>query len=387
MLKTPKKIEYILTTLCQNGYEAYIVGGCVRDSLLGFVPNDYDITTSAKPEQVIELFERTIPTGIKHGTVTVVIEKEPIEVTTFRTEGNYTDSRRPDSVEFVSDLKEDLSRRDFTVNALAYSHTKGLIDYFGGEKDLKNRILRAVGDPKKRFGEDALRILRLFRFASQLDFSMEQNTLSSALELSENLKNISRERIFSELLKTICGKEPKSLEYLLENGALSFLGIKGNCNFDILKNLKNENLCLFSFLKDTAKNPLMVLEELNASNAQKKYVTNLFKLTDLPLFSNKTEIKNALFETDKKSVTDMIFYLKSKGENTENAEKMLEEILLYKEPFLVKHLALSGEDIKTLGFSGKEIGEKLEFLREIVVKDPIKNNKKDLKNFLMEFEN
>ena len=183
MIKIPKKQEYVLNTLRQNGYEGYIVGGCVRDSLLGLTPNDYDVTTNATPDVVQSLFPKTAPTGIAHGTVTVIIEKEPIEVTTFRSESGYSDSRHPDVTRFETDIKYDLSRRDFTVNAMAYNNEKGLIDLYGGSQDLKNKFLRAVGNPQKRFGEDALRILRLFRFASQLGFTIEKETLNAAKEL------------------------------------------------------------------------------------------------------------------------------------------------------------------------------------------------------------
>ncbi len=182
MFKIPQNALLVINRLTQNGYKAYIVGGCVRDILLDKTPHDFDITTNAKPNEIISLFEKTVPTGIKHGTVTVILRDEPIEVTTFRTDRDYTDNRRPDNVTFVDDLKEDLARRDFTVNALAYNKTEGLKDFFGGQDDLQNKILRAVGNPEKRFREDALRILRLFRFASTLGFSIEEQTLNDAIK-------------------------------------------------------------------------------------------------------------------------------------------------------------------------------------------------------------
>ena len=203
MLSIPENAALVIDRLMQNGYEAYIVGGCVRDSLLGLAVSDFDITTAAPPEKVIELFEKTVPTGIKHGTVTVIIENEPIEVTTFRTEGIYKDSRHPENVEFVSDLKEDLSRRDFTVNAIAYDGDDGIIDLYGGLEDIKTRTLRTVRNPDERFCEDALRIMRLFRFASQLGFSIEENTEKSALSKLASLENISAERVFAELKKML----------------------------------------------------------------------------------------------------------------------------------------------------------------------------------------
>ncbi|MBR4973017.1 MAG: hypothetical protein IKY45_00970, partial [Clostridia bacterium] len=226
MLKIPPKTEYVIKKLAENGFEAYIVGGCVRDMLLGITPFDYDVTTNATPQEVINLFEKTVPTGIKHGTVTVIIKNEPIEVTTFRCESGYADNRHPESVTFVSSLKEDLARRDFTVNALAYNNDNGLKDFFGGQEDLKTRTLRAVGNPNTRFSEDALRILRLFRFAATLEFEIESNTLEAALSLSKNLSTISRERIAVELKKAIIGKNSKVLRNLILSGGLEFLNIK-----------------------------------------------------------------------------------------------------------------------------------------------------------------
>jgi len=378
MLKIPPKIEYVLTKLEKNGYEAYIVGGCVRDSLLGLAPHDYDVTTSAKPEEVISVFERTVPTGIKHGTVTVLEENEPVEVTTFRTEGEYTDSRRPDSVEFVTDLESDLSRRDFTVNAMAYNHTAGLKDYFEGREDLNRRILRAVGDPYKRFSEDALRILRLFRFASQLDFKIEENTYDAALDLSCNLENISCERIFSELLKTIIGKNPAALSPLLENGSLSFSGFSKTMDFSLLETLKGkENLCLAVFLYNTCQSPLDTLKKLKCSNIQYRYLENFLKLVKLPLPKEKAELKNALFLTDEALVSDWLLYLKITAD-TSNAENLLEEILENKEPYLISHLAIDGKALGEMGYSGKEVGIMLEKLRKAVVENPENNTHEKL---------
>lgn len=379
MLKIPEKIEYILNTLQENGYEAYIVGGCVRDALLGLTPHDYDITTAATPEKIIELFEKTIPTGIKHGTVTVLVEKEPVEVTTFRTEGCYSDSRRPDSVEFVTDLKEDLSRRDFTVNALAFSPKQGLQDYFCGTLDLENKILKAVGDPEKRFSEDALRILRLFRFASQLDFKIEENTFNAALNLCHTLENISHERIFTELLKAITGKKPQALIPLIESGALEFLGISSVFDFSILKNLrKNENLCLAAFLYKTCRHPLDTLKVLKCSNAQYRYCERFLRLVGAELPKTKTELKNALFLTEEEAVTDWLSYLKAVGENVENCRKMLNEIMENREPYLISHLAIDGKALKSLGLSGKAVGAKLEALRKAVAENPKLNTENTL---------
>ena len=209
----PKNVDTAINLLQSAGFEAYAVGGCVRDSLLGKTPNDWDITTSAKPEDMKSVFINfhCIDTGIKHGTVTVVIDGEPLEITTFRLDGEYEDNRHPKSVTFTSDLGADLGRRDFTVNAMAYSKKTGTVDLFGGQNDLKNKIIRCVGDPDRRFNEDALRILRALRFASALDFEIEEKTAQSLLKNCALLGNISEERIAKELLKLVCGKGAKRI--------------------------------------------------------------------------------------------------------------------------------------------------------------------------------
>ena len=209
----PKNVDTAINLLQSAGFEAYAVGGCVRDSLLGKTPNDWDITTSAKPEDMKSVFAdfHCIDTGIKHGTVTVVIDGEPLEITTFRLDGEYEDNRHPKSVTFTSDLGADLGRRDFTVNAMAYSKMTGTVDLFGGQNDLKNGIIRCVGDPDRRFNEDALRILRAMRFASALDFEIEEKTAQRLLKNRALLGNISEERIAKELLKLVCGKGAKRI--------------------------------------------------------------------------------------------------------------------------------------------------------------------------------
>lgn len=209
----PKNVDTAIDLLQSAGFEAYAVGGCVRDSLLGKTPNDWDITTSAKPEDMKSVFAdfHCIDTGIKHGTVTVVIDGEPLEITTFRLDGEYEDNRHPKSVTFTSNLGADLGRRDFTVNAMAYSKMTGTVDLFGGQNDLKSKIIRCVGDPDRRFNEDALRILRALRFASALDFEIEEKTAQSLLKNRALLGNISEERIAKELLKLVCGKGAKQI--------------------------------------------------------------------------------------------------------------------------------------------------------------------------------
>lgn len=210
-IQVPEAANYIIETLIQHGYEAYIVGGCVRDSILGKQPQDWDITTSATPEQTKALFRRTIDTGIEHGTVTVMMDKTGYEVTTYRIDGKYQDHRRPTEVTFTASLAEDLKRRDFTINAMAYNDRQGVIDKFGGLTDLQKGIIRCVGVPQERFDEDALRILRAVRFAAQLDFSIEEATRQAIREKAVYLQEISAERIQTELTKLITSEHPERI--------------------------------------------------------------------------------------------------------------------------------------------------------------------------------
>ncbi|MBQ6655561.1 MAG: CCA tRNA nucleotidyltransferase [Erysipelotrichaceae bacterium] len=213
-MNIPEKVSYILQKLADAGFEGYIVGGCVRDSLLGLQPHDYDITTNATPEQMHEIFERYSDTGLQHGTVTVIVDHEGFEVTTYRTETVYSDHRHPDEVSFSRNISDDLSRRDFTINAMAYNG-KDLVDLFGGQQDLQDGIIRTVGDPRERFGEDALRILRAIRFASRFGFAIEEKTREAMFERKEDLRYVSQERILKEMNEILCSEyiEPYLLEY------------------------------------------------------------------------------------------------------------------------------------------------------------------------------
>lgn len=217
-LSIPPKVSEILDILRSRGYEAYAVGGCVRDSILARTPDDWDITTSARPEEVKRLFRRTVDTGLQHGTVTVLLGSEGFEVTTYRLDGEYEDSRHPKEVTFTSSLEEDLKRRDFTINAMAYNQEEGLIDLFGGMRDLQKKVVRAVGDPKERFTEDALRIMRAVRFSAQLGFSIERDTYEALSELAVNLRQISAERIQTELIKLLVSGHPEYLEAAWQTG-------------------------------------------------------------------------------------------------------------------------------------------------------------------------
>ncbi|MDO4298355.1 MAG: CCA tRNA nucleotidyltransferase [Lachnospiraceae bacterium] len=222
-IEIPAKAEKILEILHRAGYEAYVVGGCVRDSILGRVPGDWDITTEASPQQVKELFSRTVDTGIEHGTVTVLMEGEGFEVTTYRIDGDYEDSRHPKEVTFTSSLSEDLKRRDFTINAMAYSHETGLVDEFSGIEDLKNKVIRCVGNPRERFAEDALRMMRAVRFAAQLGFRIDENVKEAIREMADSLERISAERIQTELVKLLVSPHPSWFRLAYETGITSVI--------------------------------------------------------------------------------------------------------------------------------------------------------------------
>lgn len=219
----PEKVKYIMDKIQSAGFEAYAVGGCIRDSILGRTPNDWDITTSAKPEEIKALFRRTLDTGIQHGTVTVMLEKEGFEVTTYRIDGKYEDGRHPKEVHFTASLTEDLKRRDFTINAMAYNETGGLVDVFGGMEDLERGFIRCVGNPEERFGEDALRILRAVRFSAQLGYAIEKDTERAIRKLAPSLRLVSAERILTELTKLLLSPHPDYLRIAYDTGVTSVI--------------------------------------------------------------------------------------------------------------------------------------------------------------------
>ena len=379
-LKLSRGAEFIINRLTENGFKAYAVGGCVRDLLRGKTPDDYDITSSARPEQTLAVFKDlpVFTTGLKHGTVTVIINGVPNEVTTYRTDGEYRDHRRPDSVIFVKSLREDLARRDFTVNAMAYNKRDGLKDFFSGREDIENRILRAVGEPGRRFYEDALRIMRLFRFSSVLGFNIEENTLKAALEYAPTLKSVSAERIYSELLKTLCGKNPAALKPLTDIGGLGFLGVNTSPDYGILPLLGSADTKLFAFLYSGGAEVSPALDFLKVPNKTKKAARDMLTLLNMPLPVSKPEVKEMLYLTSPLSVENYFCYKAAYGENCENARSMLSEIIENAEPYKISDLKIRGEDLKKLGIRGRETGEMLEALRKYVIPDPTLNTKSRL---------
>ncbi len=378
MFSLPDKIVKTLDILEQNGEEAYLVGGCVRDMLCGKIPHDYDITTSCEPEKTASLFPKAVLTGIKHGTVTVPGSEYDMEITTYRTDGKYTDHRRPENVTFVRSLKEDLARRDFTVNAMAYHPKRGLRDFFGGKEDLANKLLRAVGEPEKRFTEDALRILRLFRFSSQLGFSIEENTLNAALSCADLLPAISAERIFSELYRTLQGTNPAALSPLIEAGKCSYFGIVKHPDYRALSALKG-NSALFVFLFTGGADLQETLTALKASNLQKAFCRGLETLLKFPYPTDKPALKQMLYLTSFPLVENYLrVYETLYGNDPAAAFDLLNEIENQKEPYLLSDLAVNGKQLKKLGITGEETGNILEALRKQVILHPEENKTEHL---------
>ncbi len=379
----PQKIEFVLNTLISSGHKAYIVGGCVRDLLCDKNPHDYDITTSATPDETQNLFEKTVATGLKHGTVTVIIDGEQVEVTTFRTESVYNDSRHPEKVNFVTNVKDDLSRRDFTVNAMCYNQIEGLIDCFDGKADIQSKTLRAVGNAKTRFQEDALRILRLFRFSATLGFAIEKQTFDAAIECAPLLKNISAERIFAEMQKTAAGNNPTAICPLLETNALENYSLK-NTNFSNISKLEQkQDLRTFALLNLTSTNLKHTLDSFKCSNSFKDYCFKMNYLSQNIISDNKISIKKALNFADADIVCDAFSYYNDiLNIDISNCKNLFNEIMQMSEPYKISQLDISGSDIIPLGFVGNQVGQKLEFLLSEVIKNPSLNTREKLLNLI-----
>ena len=375
----PKYVWECLITIENAGFEAWCVGGAVRDLIMGLTPSDYDITTNAKPEAIISLFPKTVPTGIQHGTVTVVTLDGNIEVTTYRTEGFYFDHRSPESVSFVENIDEDLKRRDFTVNSICFNPNFGIYDPQNGLADIKIETLRCIGKPQERFTEDALRIMRLFRFSAQLGFSIDNSSLTSALKLSYLLKNISVERIFAELKRAIISKQPESLSPLLTCGALSFLSLGAKEIPPILNQITNDFSLRFAVLCYISNDDAVtILKNLKADNQTTDSVKIYTKLLNSPLPTNKADLKRLLNISSVEYFNVFSNYLFNSGQNVETLSRMLNEITENNEPYLIKHLSLNGNDLIELGYKGQEIGDILNRLLNSCIEQPELNTKENL---------
>lgn len=428
VIQCPEYINKAFRLLEQSGFKAYAVGGCVRDSLLGKTPDDWDMTTSSTPEETMEIFKdyRVIPTGIKHGTVTVIIDGKQIEITTMRVDGEYNDNRRPDSVEFTKEIEKDLCRRDFTVNAMAYNHKDGLIDVFSGREDLKNKTIRCVGNPDKRFNEDALRIIRALRFAAVLDFKIEKATADSIARNVSLINNVANERIRVELIKMLQGSAVERILTDYKNVIFTIIpelrhldGFEQNTPYHIydiwthtikvIANIKNTpELRIAALLHDVCKpecfttdkngiahfkgHPLKsadkaveILKTLRFSNAFIDTVYNIILLHDMYPDGNKTTVAKfcSRYSPDTLRLTLDLMRGDTAGKNPDFqkeqfasyslAEKQIDEIIDSGLCLKISDLAISGDTIRKLGFCGKEIGNVLNTLLDMVIEEKIHN--------------
>lgn len=378
----PKAITDTINTLEKAGFEAWCVGGAVRDLTLGKTPYDYDITTNALPDDIILLFEKTVPTGIKHGTVTVIADGSNIEVTTYRSDGGYTDHRAPDSVSFIASVEEDVKRRDFTVNSILYNPEKGFYDPENGIADINAKTIRAVGEPDKRFKEDALRILRAFRFSAQLDFSIEPKTLTSAVTLSPLLKEISVERVFSELHKIFLSDRPERCEPLFSHNAFRFCGINGS-DFGIMSRLPRSFPLRFAYYcTENRLDAKAILKTLKADNKTADDSECYMKILSSPIPTEKRELKRLMHLFGSECVeiycnADELHFNKN-PHLAADFRKIIEK----NEPFMVSQLDISGTDLMSVGLKGAEIGKTLNTLLEAVINDPGLNKKDILINLI-----
>lgn len=429
----PEKVNRIIHMLQENGFEAYAVGGCVRDSILGRKPDDWDITTSATPLETKALFARTFDTGIEHGTITVLIDKDAFEVTTYRVDGKYEDNRHPSEVIFTRSLREDLLRRDFSINAMAYNDTEGLVDIFGGMDDLMEKTIRCVGDAKARFGEDALRILRAVRFAAQLGFEIEEETRNGITELASTLANISAERIQVELVKMLTSPNPgmlkmayelgitkvilpefdammattqenphhkysvgehtlKAIEAIRADKVLRLAMLFHDIGKPAMKKIDEKGIAHFK-MHDTqgAEMTKQILRRLKFDNDTMNKVVRLVQYHDYRMPAEPKNVRRAMNKIGEDifpyylevrmadTLAQSEYLQKEKIQNIRDVRERYEEILERKECVSLKTLAVTGSDLIANGMKpGKEIGEVLNKLLEYVIEHPEANEKETL---------
>lgn len=385
-MKLPNNVNFILNKLYENGFEGYIVGGCVRDYLMGKEPHDYDITTSALPEEVKEIFPHTVDTGIQHGTVTVIIDKTGYEITTYRIDGEYKDNRHPEEVIFTDRLSGDLSRRDFTINAIAYNSVKGYVDLFGGMSDIKNKIIKGVGIPEKRFQEDALRMMRAVRFSAQLDFAIEENTLKALKDNAALIKNISIERIREEFFRLVLSQHNEKFDILLNSGMTEYFLpeiLNKNLDFSKINDLSNDIIVRLSYLlyginsKDVNK----IMKRLRADNKSIASATTISKYIDYEISDCYSMRKLVSLVGDNiNRLIEVMGAVKNKSMDYEY--QILDEIK--DDCCSLKSLDLKGNDLISIGIQGKTIGDALEKALDYVMKEPDKNNREVLLKYIEE---
>ena len=405
-IELPEDVRSILSKLEREGYDAYVVGGCVRDTLLGKEPEDWDITTSAKPEEIKKAFVKTVDTGIKHGTVTVIINGNGYEVTTYRIDGEYKDGRHPEEVRFTRSLRDDLKRRDFTINAIAYNDSNGLKDLFYGRSDLHNRIIRAVGNPEYRFKEDALRMMRAIRFSAQLGFNIDIETYHAIIRCSHLIKQVSGERIQTDLTKTLMSVNPEAVKEYQLTGL--FIEILPEIN-KILASRESQKVCallkkvpntiamkyaaLLSPLEaDAARS---VLKGLRLDNNTVNTVTQIIyhSKNNGQIDENDIAVREAIYKLGPRLMENLFVFeaaqiqmkedvtgltMRGARNHLKTIMRIYEEVLSRGDCVTIRDLDVTGSDLLKLGLSGKQVGETLEWLIHIVLENPKLNDKSTL---------
>ena len=385
MWKLPAGAEFVIRRLHDAGFQAYVVGGCVRDTLLGREPKDWDVCTNALPQQMQQVFAdcHVVETGLQHGTLTVMYHHEPYEVTTFRVDGEYTDHRHPDEVIFVTDVKDDLSRRDFTVNAMAWSPETGLVDAFDGQGDLARKLIRCVGDPKKRFQEDALRIMRALRFASVYGFDIDPATDAAIHALKHTLKDVAAERIRVELLKLLCGQGageilrayPDVMQVIMPplakvDWAATVAAVE---NVDAVSETLRLTMLLHQLSPADAKSVLM---SLKPDNFTRDWVLALVTNQNFAFQPKRHSLLTALALFGKAQTYDLLAVRRAKGlTDCEALEDVLGDVLLDGVCYSVKDMAINGRDLMALGAKGKTVGACLNHLLGLLLKEEISNDR------------
>lgn len=401
-IRIPKEVKRLMEKLQEHGFEAYAVGGCVRDSLLGREPEDWDITTSATPREVKSIFRRTIDTGIAHGTVTVMVNDRGYEVTTYRMDGAYEDGRHPASVEFTASILEDLKRRDFTINAMAISSRAKLLDAFGGVADLERKMIRCVGSPHERFTEDALRILRALRFSAQLNFTIEEDTRAAVTAIGPNLLKVSRERIAAELTKLLLSECPEKMSLIYETGIAPYI-----CpSFSVSAAWREEELMGLrrllpvkyvrwaGFLRRVQGSlAAVILRELKMDCETMNRVRILVSNWKTEIPADKPAIRRLMHGVSRELFGDLLQLQeafahelgKAYGERVLEVKKLTGQILASGDPVTRKDLAVTGRDLMDAGMKpGPELGRLLDRLMELVMEKPECNTREFLLSVIKE---
>lgn len=382
----PAYISELMDVLAAAGHRGYLVGGCLRDLLLGIEPHDFDMTTDASPEQMCEIFSayRCIPTGLRHGTLTVLCDGVPVEITTHRIDGSYTDGRRPDHVSFTGKLEEDLARRDFTVNAMAWGKEVGTVDLFGGKEDLKNGILRAVGDPECRFREDALRILRLFRFCAQLDFEIDEETARGAIRAGEDLRAISAERVSAEITRLLAGKAAsRGMQALCTCGCAPFVFGSLTPRAEAIERLdlmpRDAAVRLAALIADVTEGEARALcRALRTSNDFAGTVCGVISALQAPLPQDEYSARRFVcthFHTHRAALAVRACM----GEQTEPAATLCARVVRDRTAVDIAHLKVNGRELQEkCGVLLPKTAPMLRFLQDLVWQDPQNNQKERL---------